>query len=108
VHATSRRRIRRRGDQGQATVLVAAVLAVTVLATAGIARLGGAMVDASRAQAAADAAALAAVEGGADAAVRLADRNGARLVSVSRVGDDVVVVVEVDGASATARARALP
>jgi hypothetical protein len=48
------------------------------------------------------------VEGGADAAARLADHNGARLVSVGRVGDDVVVVVEVDGASATARARAVP
>jgi Flp pilus assembly protein TadG len=97
-----------RGDRGQATVLVAAVLAVTVLATAGLARLGGVMVDGSRAQAAADAAALAAVEGGVDAAARLADRNGARLVSVGRVGDDVVVVVEVDGATATARASARP
>jgi hypothetical protein len=87
-------------------MVVASVLTVTVLATAGLARLGGAMVDASRAQAAADAAALAAIDGGTAAAARLADRNGARLVSVSRVGDDVVVVVDVEGATATARASA--
>lgn len=98
----------RRGDHGQATVLVAAVLAVTALASVGLARLGGGMVDASRARAAADAAALAAVDGGTPAATRLAQLNGARLVSVSRIGDDVVVVVEVEGATATARASASP
>lgn len=89
-------------------MLVAAVLAVTVLVAAGLARLGGGLVDASRAQAAADAAALAAVEGGAEAAARLAGHNGARLVSVDRVGEDVVVVVELGDASATARASAVP
>lgn len=98
----------RPGDHGQATVLVAAVLTVTVLASAGLARLGGGMVDASRARAAADAAALAAVDGGTSAAARLAELNGARLVSVSHIGDDVVVVVEVEGATATARASASP
>jgi Flp pilus assembly protein TadG len=89
-------------------VLVAAVLTIIVLATAGLARLGGAMVDDSRAQAAADAAALAAVEGGADAAARLAERNGAQLVSVDRVGDEVVVVVDVAGTRSTARASSSP
>jgi Flp pilus assembly protein TadG len=101
-------RTRQSDDRGQATVVVAAVLTVAVLATAGLARFGGAMVDTSRAQAAADAAALAAVDGGADAAVRLADLNGARVVSVSHIGGDVVVVVDIDGATATARASIRP
>ena len=89
-------------------MVVAAVLALTVLASAGLARLGAGLVEASRAQAAADAAALAGVEGGAPAAARLAAHNGARLVWVDRVGDDVVVVVQVGDAQATARASAAP
>ena len=56
------------------------------------------------AQTAADAAALAATVGGRAAAERLAAANGARLVSLAVAGDDVTVVVDVDGVRATARA----
>jgi len=63
-----------------------------------------ALVDRQRAQHAADAAALAGVTGGRVAADELAGRNGATLISWSRIGDDVVVTVVVDGRRATARA----
>jgi hypothetical protein len=59
-----------------------------------------------RAQIAADAAALAAVNGGEAAARALADRNNARILTIRWVGtnaDIVEVTVEVDGM----RARAL-
>ena len=62
------------------------------------------IVDRGRAQTAADAAALAATDGGRAAAQRLAASNGAVLVSYAEAGDVVTVVVEVDGERAMARA----
>lgn len=103
-----RRPARASRDRGQATVLLAGVVVVILLCAAGVAALGGRAVDRTRAQAAADAAALASVERGAGAAERVASSNGADLVSWNRDGLDVVVVVEIDGARATARASAAP
>jgi Flp pilus assembly protein TadG len=88
--------------------VVAGVAALVLALTLGVARLGGAVVDAARAQTAADAAALAAVEGGAVAAERLAEMNGARLVSCVCDSDPVEVTVIVGRARAVARASGLP
>lgn len=95
-------------DTGSAVPLLTGVLAVLVLLTLGVARLGGAIGDAARAQTAADAAALAAVEGGEPAARRLARLNGGEMISCTCSADPVEVLVEVDGARATARASRLP
>jgi hypothetical protein len=48
---------------------------------------------------------LAGAGGGEDEAQELARRNGAHLIGYRQEGSDVVVVVQVDGAQATARAR---
>ena len=95
-----------RRERGQAVPLLAATVAVTGLALVGLATLGRAAVSAARARAAADAAALAGVVDGEPGARRLAAANGAALVSFTRAGDggDVVVVVRVGRAVATARA----
>ena len=83
-------------------VTVAIVLAaMTAVATA---ELGVAMVQRQRAQLAADAAALAGVDGGAAAAARLARANGGRLLGFARSG--WVVTVTVGVGDATARASA--
>ena len=66
------------------------------------------LIDVSRARSAADAAALASVEGGPAAAIELAAANGATLVSWAQVGSDVVVEVRVGDAVATARATNVP
>jgi hypothetical protein len=82
-------------------VVVLAVAAALLVAVAAVASRA---VDASRAQAAADAAALAGATGGPVAARRVAAANNAVLVSMQRVGADVVVVVEVRGVRGVARA----
>ena len=77
----------RRGDErGQAVPLALAVVALAILAMAALAELGGNVVDAGRARTAADAAALAGVEGGREASARVAADNGAVLVSWSERG----------------------
>ena len=92
-------------DRGSVLVLVVCVtVAFTAAVGAGLAALARDLVDASRARAAADAAALAAVDGGRAAAARLAGANGATLVSWAENGDDVVVEVRVGDALARARA----
>lgn len=98
-------------DRGQAALLL--VVAVTVLfvaLSAASATVGRRIIDRSRAQAAADAAALASLEGGRSAATALAQRNGAVLVSFeSEPGDRRVrVVVRVGSASAEAAATDAP
>lgn len=89
-------------------VVVAAVLLVAV--TAGLVRLGETGVARTRAQSAADAAALASLDGGRPAAEALASANGASVVSWRRGPGrhEVTVVVEFDGVSATARATDAP
>ncbi len=96
-------------DRGSALVLVVLVaVAFTVAAGAGLAALSRDLIDVSRARSAADAAALASVEGGQAAAIELATANGATLVSWAQVGSDVVVEVRVGDAVARARATNVP
>ena len=85
-----------------AVVVLAAVVALA------LARLGVAISMRQHAQVAADAAALAGVDGGTAAASRLAARNGGSLVSFRVDGVDVEVVVLVAGHRATARATRAP
>lgn len=91
-------------DRGQALVVVLGVVAVAALLVVAVASVGGRLVRRDRAQAAADAVALAAVVEGRAGAAALAARNGASLVSYQEDGDEVTVVVAVDGERATARA----
>ena len=78
------------------------------LAGLALAELGGNIVDAGRARTAADAAALAGVEGGRQASTRVAAENGATLVAWSSRpdGDGVTVTVEVRIRRAAATASA--
>ena len=97
----------RRRDRGQAAILVVAVVVVLAVVLAGaLAEFGGHVLDRGRAQHAADAAALASLDGGAGAAAELARQNGAVLVSWQRGPgpDEVTVVVRVGESTATARA----
>lgn len=97
-----------RSDAGSAVLLVTMVMSLAALMSLAVVELGVAAAHRSRAQTAADAAALAGVSAplsqGRSAAVRLARANGAALVSFRRSGWVVTVVVEVGGARATARA----
>jgi hypothetical protein len=97
-----------RDDRGQAVPLALIAVALAIVATVALAELGGNVVDAARARIAADAAALAGVEGGREASVRIAAENGATLVSwTSRSdGDGVAVTVKVHIGSAAATASA--
>jgi hypothetical protein len=84
------------------------LVAVIVLVAAGaallLARSGAEVVDRARARTAADATALAGVEGDRPAAERVARADGATLERFVRVGARVEVTVRVGGARATARA----
>ncbi len=84
--------------------MIPAALVLAALLSVGVGRVGVVMVQRQRAQIAADAAALAGVSGGRDAAAGLADANGATLVAFDQVGDDVVVTVEIGAVDASARA----
>jgi secretion/DNA translocation related TadE-like protein len=114
------------GERGSITVVAAAVIAIVVVATMGVADVGKALVARTHAQAAADAAALAAAQelaftsgiAPAVAAEEFAQRNGATLVSCACAlgGADAVVEVSVPvghllllpgDRSATASARAV-
>jgi outer membrane lipoprotein SlyB len=92
-------------EGGSVTVFAAAVLTVLGLTTFFVLRLAAATTERARAQAAADASALAGAADGRDAAVHLASRNGATLEVYREVGNDVTVVVSVGQATATAIAR---
>jgi predicted MarR family transcription regulator len=85
-------------------VLLLAVVVMAALSVVAIGMFGQRIVDRGRAQTAADAAALAATEGGRSAAQRLATSNGAVLVGYSESGEVVTVEVELHGERATARA----
>ncbi len=97
--------------------LLVLVVALAVLVAVGAGQAARAVIDRGRAQAAADAAALAGVHGGRAAAVRLASANGATLVSYAEVAGGrgsvfpaaastmtVTVVVLVGDVRASARA----
>ena len=85
-------------------MLLLAVVVIAALSVVAVGLFGRRVVERGRAQTAADAAALAATIGGRPAAERLANSNGGRLISYGESGDVVVVVVDVEGERATARA----
>lgn len=97
-----------RDDRGQAVPLALVAVVIAVIATFAIASLGRSIVDAGRARTAADAAALAGVEGGREGSTRLAAEHGATVVTWSSSGPPdavtVTVTVRVGRASATAAA----
>jgi outer membrane lipoprotein SlyB len=98
-----------RRDDGQSALvvlIVGAALFVAVLTA--MVGFGGHLTDRTRAQSAADAAALGGVTGGVDLATGLAERHGATLVSYVDNGDRVTVIVRLDGSTATASATDLP
>ncbi len=93
------------GDRGQVLPLMALVILVGMAAALAMARLGVEVVDRARARTAADAAALAGVEGGRDAADAAARANGGRVVRFVARDGATEVEVRVGGAEATSRAR---
>jgi len=98
-------------DRGQSAVLVLVVaLLLGVALLTALVDFGGVTQDRARAQTAADAAALASLDGGAAAAHDLAARHGATVVTWSRgPGDDeVTVLVRLGQSTATARASNAP
>ncbi len=96
-------------DEGQSALIVVFVSsALFVAILAAMVTFGGHLVDRTRAQSAADAAALGGVTGGADAAAELAERHGAILVSYVANGEVITVVVRVDDSTATASATDAP
>ena len=99
------------GDRGQAAVLMLAAVVLAVVCTVALARFGATVSDHERAQAAADAAALAGTDGGREAADRVAAANGAVLVAFTVIDAEagtVLVQVVVGDATATARATRAP
>ena len=98
----------RRNDAGQAVVLVLAVAVVVVLCMVAVGRFGSRVVRIEQAQVAADAAALAGVDGDRAAASAIAAANGGTLVAFRVIGDDVLVTVVVEGVRASARASRAP
>ncbi|MFT6291494.1 MAG: hypothetical protein ACJAR2_002096 [Ilumatobacter sp.] len=109
-HPGSRRPLRP-PDRGQAAVLVVAVAAaLLVTMVVALASMGRTTIDRTRAQTAADAAALASLDGGRRAAMDLAAHYEAVVVTWSRgpgVGE-VSVVVRLGEVTATARASNAP
>lgn len=100
---------KRRNCRGQATPLVAITLLLAALLLVPMALLARATVDRSRAQSAADAAALAGAAAplgsGETSARSIAAANGARLLAYEASGTDVEVTVVVGDRRATARAE---
>ena len=95
-----------RDERGQVAPLLALFAVAVGLACLGLGRFAGGAVDAARARTAADAAALAGVSGGGEAAARsLATANGGRLESFESAGGDVRVRVRFGAHVASARAR---
>ncbi len=98
-----------RRDSGQAAIVLLAVVAVLMVTMSiAVATMGRTTIDRTRAQTAADAAALAGLEGGASASSQLAALHGATVVSWTDVGDEVTVTVRVGDTTATARATDAP
>ena len=101
--------ISRRGhDRGQAIVLLLAVVVIAVVCAVAMGHFSARLVDKQQAQLAADAAALAGVMGGRDAAERLAIANDGVLTDFVVSGSEVIVEVQVGGESARARATRAP
>lgn len=97
-----------KNDHGQVAVLMLAVVGLVVASALGVQAVVTAAVVQARAQSAADAAALRVVVVGCADLGEVLDMSSARLVSCEIDGLDAVVVVEVAGRSATARASRSP
>jgi len=98
-------RVCRGRDAGQATPLVALLFVITAGALLALGHLGAILADRTRAQTAADAAALAGATDGEGRARDVAARNGGEVRSYVAQGSEVEVVVRVGQADASARAR---
>jgi len=103
----------RRGERGNVTVLVIAVVVVAVLLATAVARLGSAVAEKARANNAADASALAAAgalasgsspAGACLTARRTATDNGAQLLTCQWDDNGAVVTIAMGEAQAIARA----
>ena len=98
----------RRESRGSIAPRMAAAIVLVGLLMIGLGRLGQGAADRSRAQTAADAAALAGAAEGERAAHQVAQANGAQVLRYEVSGDDTRVVVEVGVAEASAKARRGP
>jgi len=96
--------VRANGGRGQAIPLFLLVVLLAMVLVAFAARLGPTVDSAARARTAADAAALAGAANGPAEARRLAELNGATMISFEQRGTEVVVVVEVNDVRARAAA----
>lgn len=100
---------RSRADGGQAAIVILAVVAVLVVTIVlAVAAMGRTTIDRTRAQTAADAAALGALDGGPAVAAALAERHGAVVVALSEDADVVTVTVKLGKVTATASATDAP
>lgn len=100
-----------RRDRGQAAiVVVATAAALLVVLVVALASMGRTSADRTRAQTAADAAALASVDGDRAAADELATVHGATVVTwmLGPRPDEVTVTVRLRNVTATARASMSP
>lgn len=95
-------------EQGQVTPLMALVVGLAAVALLIVARMGHGVVEQVRAQAAADAAALAGVATGPTEASNVAGANGGQLESFTQRGAQVQVRVRVGAVVATATAELVP
>ena len=96
-------------DRGSMLALVVLVgLAITAAVTIALVPVLGALIDRQHAHSAADAAALAGVEGGRAASDAVAAANHGTVVAWSQTGFDVTVTVQVGDQQATARATDAP
>jgi len=82
-----------RHSDGSAVLFVVVAITATCLTLIGVASSANRIIDAQRAQVAADAAALSCVIYGADLAVLAANENGAELISVDLADEQCQVVV---------------
>lgn len=98
----------RSDESGSVLPLMVLVVVVLALSAVVVGRLGEAATLRARAQAAADAVALAGAAEGREVAVQVATANDARVVEYSEQGRDTEVTVEVGSARATARATRRP
>lgn len=112
-HRHPQRHGRRRDERGQIVPIAAAFVVIFAVLAVGLAAIGRRHIDQTRAQGAADAAALAAAQsptveqGDRDAAI-VAQRNDATIAAIRHIDGDVMVTVRLDGQQATARARPVP
>jgi Putative Flp pilus-assembly TadE/G-like len=95
-------------EAGSALVFVAVTFAVLGVLLVGLARYAGSVVARAQARTAADAAALAGVSAGSEAARLLAERNGAVLLVLTNAGGVVRVTVQWGGVTMSATATLVP